>query len=279
MKNNFAGPSRSDKKSIENRRRRKRIITGMMLMVLVEAVAAVITMPALSIHSVKILGMDDLAQDEKVRVVKTASLMIRRNLFLSGATAVTKEIDGLPWVHSVKIVPIFPDSMIVKVQPKKIFCILQSGDVSYELDSAGSPIRESPSPAPSLPVISMPKVTVRCGVPITSLELQAGLRLLSQLKGDNLPAVNKIVVDQRRNMCLNMSDGLLFRLGQAKDMNAKIEIMKQLYSASPDLGHKLMMVNLVSPSVPSCLLRPISIQHASNTGANAIGENVPRSGA
>src|SRR5207244_2648255 len=67
--------------------------------------------------------------------------------------------------------------------------------------------------------------------------------------------ITNVQVDQRGELCLNMSDNLLIRLGQEDALPTKIDYIQRIYDDKPGIGSEVQSIDLRWPESPSCVLR------------------------
>ena len=64
-----------------------------------------------------------------------------------------------------------------------------------------------------------------------------------------------VVVDPQAQLCLNMSDGVVIRLGRADDLETKVSLVKKIYRERPDVASEIASIDLTAPEHPACTPR------------------------
>jgi cell division septal protein FtsQ len=199
-----------------------------------------------------------LNADELDAALRASHLPSGANLFSKEVSSLADRLSAQAFVAEVKVARRIPPGVSVYVTPRTPFAVALIAGRHWELDRGGTVIRRS-LPSRGLPLIEQaasvsPMPGERIGDE-TFLRAMEIARMLGR-KGD--PEFTKIVVDQRAHLCLNMSDGLIIRLGLAESLNQKVALIRKIYREQPNPADLLKSVDLTAPGHPVCVPRPES---------------------
>lgn len=264
----------------EVRRGRRHLLLALYIAVLAECTAALLTSPRLGIRRVTVQGTGGLRPHEAAEITRRCAAAAGRNFLLVPIEGMQQRLERLPWVLTARLTRHLPDQIQVQIRPRTPVLLAQIGAKCYEVDREQMPIRPvAPVPAihfetsgPTEPAfrasnlkseILPPRVvlegvdTVRCGERLHEEGLAAAIQIVQGLGRLQGGGISKIVVDRSRNLCLNMQDGLQFRIGQTDAIGAKIDYVRQVYSRRPDVARTLALIDLTCPSAPVGKIRAV----------------------
>lgn len=243
----------------EVRRSRGRLLLALYVVLLAECAAALFTSTRLGVRHVAVIGVDRLPASEAGKIVQRSMTLARRNWLIAPIGSVQRELEQMPWVNTAQVARELPDRVRVIVHPRRPVLTAQIGSERYEVDGEQMPIRIASAASAGLPLVTLNDIAAaRCGSRIHDEGLAAAthiLQKLSDLPGGGIP---KIEVDQNRNLCLNMQDGMSIQIGQTENIDAKIDMVRRVYTRRPDVARALARIDLTCPSAPVCILRAVS---------------------
>ncbi len=243
-------------KPADVKRTRRKAQLVLFSLLIAECVAGLLTSPALAIRKVTITGVGGLQEPEAASVIGSATTLSHANWLRAPIYSVEQSLRSMAWVRAVHVTRQFPDRANVHLSLRQPTLILQTGICRYEMDDEGMPIRLAASATSGLPrVIFPPAMPVRCGVRIDDPSLATAAQILRQTRQGTAVRIAKIEVDQSHNLCLNMQDGILIRIGQAESINTKMAIIRRIYTRRPDIARTLATIDVTCPSAPACRLR------------------------
>jgi cell division protein FtsQ len=239
------------------RRMRRRALFALAFCLTLECVVATFTSPALTIKHIRVSGTDALPAAEADAILRAAALPRGCNWFRVPRARMMREIGQMAWVKSVTVEKRLPDDIRVRVIPRQPAAVAENGTQFAEVDIQGVPIRAArPERIASLAhLVLPPSARLQYGDPIVDRAVREALRVLDNTANGQAVRIAKIEVDQSDNLCLNMSDRTPIRLGQAEDLDAKMEIVKRIYRNRPDIANSLAAIDLTCPAKPACISR------------------------
>lgn len=238
-------------------RLRRQIIQVLVLLFGVECAASAFTSPWLHVRRVQLVGISGLTPAEVTLAQNAMQLPAKTNFFRVPIGSFTQSLKGLPCVQRVSVIRHFPSGIEARIVARQPIAILQMGEKLFEVDPTGVAIRVArPEVAARLPhVIASAENTPALGTVSGNLSVNTAVQIIESEKRTVSGGIAKIDVDSVGNLCLNMRDGVLIRLGLPDEMPAKLKQLHLLYRHSPDLAAKMTLVNLSVPDYPACVLR------------------------
>jgi len=195
------------------------------------------------------------------RIRRAAHLAIGRNIFLLSNRKVRSAVLRLPEIESVRVSRRPPRTLILTVKERKAAAAVQSGGRLYEIDGTGLIFRRVQTAAPGLPIICLARSTslrspshsredLRPGIRAKEGDLRSAMECL-ELCRKNGCRVRKLSVDPVGDLCLNMGSGFYVKLGQAEQIEEKLEIVRTTLRARPDIGQEALYIDVSCPSRPA----------------------------
>ncbi len=234
----------------ERRRRYRinapRLILSLLLILLAgESMLAVLKLPWFEIRGVVVQGRKLV--DRKF-VVQSTRIPDKSNIFTFPTRGIADRLRPNPIIKGVTVHRKFPNTLVVRITERKPYAVLSAQGRFYETDAAGIPFRTVASPDPKLPVLSctVPKA-IALGKPITAPAFKLASRCLRLAQPFGKLSVRKITVDPNNDLCLNVQDGILIRLGQPQQMEGKLEKAEQTINLVPHLEY----VDVTCPEAPA----------------------------
>ncbi len=216
---------------------------------------ALLTSPWLYIRTVRVEGLSGLEPLEAAAVLTQCDVPPRTNLIRAPARALAHAIERVPAVAEARIGRRPPGTLVISIVPRRPECVLVAGEQQWEVDNAGTPIRSAPAGL-ALPRVEVDgPVDVRPGKRIADGIASAGIAALRWSKRVKTPPVDKIEVDHGGDVCLNMRDGVVLRLGQGEQLDAKFRLAQRIYDEAPNIASEVEAIDLRCPEAPACTPR------------------------
>jgi len=207
--------------------------------------AYILRTPDLNIAKIEQSGVH-LADSLKVDDIKDKAL--KQNILLFNKGAMVRELERIDEIQSVKIGRKFPHTIWIKVVEREPIASLKLSDGFAYIGKDGLAFHRSTDPAAGLPVLYASGCdNIELRKPELSANFEYAMNALKSIRNESL-LCNKISVDQRANMCLNMSSGLLVKLGQPDDLPTKITQLRCTLEYKPSLEREALYVDVSCPS-------------------------------
>lgn len=223
-----------------------RLILSLLLVLLMgEALIAVFTSPWFDINRVRVYGRNTVASKF---VAAETRVPEKSNIFRFNTRDMARRLGRDPVVERVTVSRRLPDTLVVRITERKAILVLKTHRKLYEVDDMHIPFRIVAQPNPKLPMISciVPQRIV-LGKPIKTSAFLTAVECLQLATQEKKFLVGKITVDQNNDLCLNVRDGLLIRLGQPQHIEDKLDKAKQ----TMELGTDLEYVDVTCPEAPA----------------------------
>ncbi len=243
--------------------RRRRVLLGLYSLLAMEGCVALLTSPVFAVRQVVVSGIETLPPTEAAQVIAAAHLPARTNWFLIPTGTVQRRLSVQPWLRreATILARSMPNRYLVSVSARQPAAVLETGSTNgnaCEIDVSGVPIRSARESVALLPCIKIPFLPVPAyGEKITDRGVQSALKILATPLIAPCPTVTKIEVDQNSNLCLNMKDGIVVRLGVCEDISASLAQIQSIYAAEPRLAGRMASLDLSCPTAPVCTTREI----------------------
>ncbi|MHB1000948.1 MAG: cell division protein FtsQ/DivIB [Armatimonadota bacterium] len=225
------------------------VIILLLLVLMIEVAVVALTSPYFNVKNIvvadnitipdnKILGVIDLPSDANIFRIKTRA--IHDELMLD------------PVIKSVRLHRKLPGTLIVSIVERQADLILDNSGSMYEVDASGMPFRVSKKVDPRLAVVSynIPKKVIP-GKQITDHVFIAAQRCLALSRIDNVFAVSKIAVDQNNDLCLNVRDGFIIKMGRSAQLEYKIDMAAEVIRQKPDFRKAGEYIDVTCPDAPA----------------------------
>lgn len=223
-----------------------RLILSLLLVLLVgEAALAILTSPWFEIKDVVVRGRKLVAPEFVARCTRIPE---ESNIFTFPTHSIADRLRPNPIIKKVAISRRLPGTLVVRITERSAWSVLSVGGKFYEVDAACIPFRVVASPAPKLPVLSCEIAeAIALGKQIRAPAFHAATNCLQLAIRLGKFSVRKITVDQNNDLCLNVQDGLLIRLGQPLHLEDKLDKARQTIELVPDLEY----VDVTCPEAPA----------------------------
>jgi cell division septal protein FtsQ len=235
------------------RNRRKRnwfriILNCLILAVLAELVFIALTSPRLKIAHIDVRGVKSVPASY---VRDSAHSAIGINLFLADTIAVRRKVMKNPVVRTVRVYRRPLNTLIVRVEEREPFAILQSGGKSYLMDSEGYVFSQARSLRKGVVTVDLlGSQLIHVGSKPCPKLISSSFDCLQRAINNNF-TTEKISVDPSNNMCLNIGSGLWVKLGQPMDLDGKFAVLKEVLARKPEIATQALYVDLRCITAPA----------------------------
>jgi len=243
--------TRPGRRPVQHRRKRKgisarKIILALLLIMLAgEAVYAVLKLPWFEISAVRVYGRKLTPAEFVAGCTKTPP---KSNIFLFKTRNMVAKLQRSPIIEQATVSRGFPNTLVVRITERRADFVLSTHRKYYEVDAGGLPFRIVPRPNPKLPELAckVPK-PITLGKPIKTSAFISATNCLRLARGKKNFRVRKITVDQSNDLCLNVQDGLLIRLGRPQHIEDKLDKAERTMELVPDLEY----IDVTCPEAPA----------------------------
>ena len=222
--------ARTPKKRV-NRKRRDwnksiRRVCGVAL--LAELGVLLFANPHLNVTKVRINGLQTLPTSQ---VFAEAPVSTRTNIFwMALHEPFAARLSRDPVIDHVSPTIALPHTLVLNVVERQPFATLAVADAAggqdyWLLDRKSVPFRQLAAPAPGVPLLQWQDdkpPALALGRPLADDRIADGFALMVLVQDKKILNVQKIKVDQNRNLCLNSTDNLQIKLGQPDDLPLKL---------------------------------------------------------
>lgn len=249
-------PKKTQGKYAALAKRRNRLLKKLGGVLLGMALLYPLTSPYCRVRKIDVqVPQSQLLPQEEALLKENLRISKYTNWVLSPVDRMKHKIRTLPFVKTAKVRHQLPNHLVASVVPREPFAILNMAGVKYEIDDKGYPIR----PAREEVAQRLPEVFFAEAQPITLGQQMNAFVMLSWLPlfkatfGQNTTTLQKIEVDPKGNLCLNMKDGLRVQWGQGDMMLAeRTALLQELYRREAMLANRFSELNLIAPDSPAC---------------------------
>lgn len=152
-----------------------------------------------------------------------------------------------------------PGTVTVTVVERQPYALLRQGNQYWVVDRSGVPFRTVVDPIDGLACLTLPAAVPSpvLGKPLSlspSAPIGAGFSLLAALASDKMATLMKIreiTVDQNANLCLNMTNNLQIRLGQADQLPQKLALATAALTQDFSLAQRAAYLDFTDPDRPA----------------------------
>ena len=204
------------------RRRRRRILAGVVLAGLVASGAAVVHSSMLGARHVRVSGASNIAASY---VVATAGLKGAPPLVDLDPAAIAARVEHLPWVLTAAVKISWPSTVAIHITERiAVAAVRVAGPKSsYAIcDVTGRVLEILPARPASLPVVVLPPALLSPGAPGTSLAVadRLELQVAAEMPESMLPAITDITVTPL-GAVVQLADHLTAIVGTASGLSQK----------------------------------------------------------
>lgn len=235
---------------------RRRILWGLAILIVLTISAALFSSPWFNVRTVKVSGLAQLSPLEAGAAEASARIAPRTNIFRAKTKAMEQRLKALPFVADAHVSKTILCSLAVKITPRRPVALLDNGAQRWELDGEAVPIREARADE-NLPEISVPDAAVQAGIPSANGGVAGALKTLESCSKMHVGPITKIAVDPGGDLCLNMNDGVVIRLGQPEEIATKVKLAARIYGEDPGVASKVESIDISNPERPACTPRTV----------------------
>jgi cell division septal protein FtsQ len=237
-------------------KRRKRTLRKMGGVLLGMALLYPLTSPYCRVRKIDVeVPQSQLLPQEEALLKENLRISKYTNWVLAPVDRMKHKIQRLPFVKTAKVRHQLPNHLVASVVPREPFAILNMAGAKYEIDDKGYPIR----PAREEMAQRLPEVFFAEAQPITlgqqmnAFVMVSWLPLFKTTFGQKATTLQKIEVDPKGNLCLNMKDGLRVQWGQGDMLFAeRTALLQELYQREATLSNRFAELILIAPDSPAC---------------------------
>lgn len=233
----------------QGRRRLRVLVTGTAVVGVVAGAAGVLHSPLVSARHVVVRGEHHTS---RTAIVAAAGLVHHPPLVDVPSTAAAA-VERLPWVARAVVSVHWPDAVTITVVERvPVAAVARSGGVSV-VDRTGRVLEDVAAPPPGLPLLV---AGVTPGRPGTFLGPAArpGLVVAAALPPALRGRVQRVQVDPRGAVTLDLGGGVVAELGVGGDLPAKFEALASVLAAGLPAGPAV--VDVTVPDEPTVGPRP-----------------------
>ncbi len=234
---------------------RRRILWAFGAASTITIIALLVFSPWFYVRSISLIGLGQLTQDE----IRTATILSvvpeKTSIVLAPTHKLEQQLRRLPFVANAFVTRRLPATLIITIVPRKPIATLETGSTLWELDRDGIPIRRA-RPELVLPTISAASnEAVTAGMQVMDDGIAGGIKAFKLCGNSRVIGFSKIDVDPNADLCLNMNDGVVIRLGQPEELQVKLALAERIYEERPDIAAEVEAIDLRYPDAPACTPR------------------------
>lgn len=257
------------------RRVRRRLLWVLGLILIAECVVALCTSPALWVRHVRVQGAQGLTPAETRETQARVAVPPQTNLLRARTGEIAAALKRLPWVDDAVVARRPLNALEVRLKPRVAVALLTTPNGAWEIDAKGVPIRPTQA-AEGLPHIEITSAwKVQPGVPIDHPGVAGALLVARETAGNRLVQMAKIEVDQNADICLNMQNEMVIRLGPVDDLPAKLALLRRICEEAPGLSAEVQTIDLRCPEAPVCIPRSAEREGSEKATASPRQRNEP----
>lgn len=224
-------------------------MTVLLLGLLVEVVVAALTSPYLNITQIIVAGNITISDAD---ITKVVDLPPDTNIFRLKVHGIIDDLLLNPVIKTVRLHRKLPSTLIISIVEREADSLLSASGVMYEVDNEGVAFRAPKKVNDSLPEISydMPR-RVLLGRQITDPAFVASRRCIELSRTVSPLQISKIVVAQNGDLCLNIHDRFIVKLGRPIGLEHKMEIASQVLIQIPRFRATGEYIDVTAPEAPA----------------------------
>lgn len=228
---------------------RRAIMAVLLTILIIEIGIVLLTSPYFHIKTVIVTGNRTIPD---ARIVEAANIQPDTNIFRIMTKPIKESILANPVIEYVEIHRKIPSEIIIEVRERQTYSILDTGEKLYEIDRYNMPFRVIDKPSENLPIIMYAmKKKVLLGKEITDAVFIAAQRCIGLCGSESGLRISKVVVDRNDELCLNIHDGFIVKIGRPTDLDQKISIASQVIRQIPDFAKNGEYIDVTVPEVPA----------------------------
>lgn len=209
--------------------------------------------PLLKVKNVELEGGSHTTSAE---VERAAGLGDEDNLLFVSSTDVTERVRTLPWVKSVKVDRLLPNTVRIRIVERDPAMVLTTESSSWTLDGSGR-VLEHGGEGRGLPVLAASGLDAPDpGETITSLSVKAAVRALGSMPDGLSEKVKAAFAPTSERISFMLDGELLVRYGAAEELRDKHEVVMALLDEMHQQGTTAGYIDVRVPSNPALTEQP-----------------------
>lgn len=238
---------RRRRKAVTRSKRRRIFVRSAVLLALLFVVWAVLWSPLLNVRDVQLRGARHTSAKEVIRVLDLAS---GTNLLRLSTEEVEAKVAELPWVQSVTVSRVLPDTLRIRIDEREPAMVLSLGAANWIVDDTGRVLATGTNE--SLPVLSGANLDdIEVGMTLEAEQLTGALRVYRSLSREVQRKVAAIFAPTPERITLALEDGSQVRYGPAELLRAKSNVLASLLRRLERDGTAASYIDLRVPTSPA----------------------------
>lgn len=207
--------------------------------------------PGFNLRHVSVQGNHVVPTDEILRAARIAP---GRSIWLVNTRALTGRIGSIPYVESVWIHRLLPDSIAIVVRERVPFAVLQTSDDDAIVDRSLRVLQE-PGTGPVLPVFTLSAATPLVPGEYVRSKDAIGLRNAYDTLAGKGMKVTALTLDRYGDLVAELPNGLRLLLGDPSNLETKIALAGEILSQVARKQRSISALDLRAPSAPVIVYR------------------------
>ena len=212
-------------------------------------------------------------------ILSKAQISIGNNLWLLRTGAVRERIrDSFPPIEDVHLQRsiLDPHTLVIEIKERLPWACVAAGGHYFVVDRDLRVLERVSQPWNGCPLAILrspgPDEVPAVGTQLNTGPLVAALRCISESQApDYGTPIDRVYVDERRNICLNVNGLGKAMLGRPTSLGPKLATLRTLARSSPALFQNVEYVDLQNPDAPAYVPRPEPKVPAKGIGLPASG--------
>jgi cell division protein FtsQ len=213
--------------------------------------AFLLAWPGFRLRHVSVQGNHVVPTDEILRAARVAP---GQNIWLENRRAIAGRIGGIPYVESVWIHRLLPDSIAIVVRERVPFAVLQTSDDDAIVDRSLRVLQE-PGAAPALPVFSLSAAAPLVPGEYVRSKDAIGLRNAYDTLAGKGMKVSTLTLDPYGDLVAELPSGLRLLLGDPSNLEKKLALAGEILSQVARKQRSISALDLRAPSAPVIVYR------------------------
>lgn len=204
--------------------------------------------PLLKVQHVELEGGSHTTPAE---VARAAGLSDQDHLLFVSSADVTARVRALPWVKSVKVDRLLPNTVRIRIEEREPAMVLTTESGSWTLDGSGR-VLERGGEGRGLPVLAASGLDAPVpGETITSLSVKAAVRALGSMPDRLSEKVKAAFAPTSERISFALEGGVQVRYGAAEELRDKHEVVLALLDQLRQQGKTAGYIDVRVPSNPA----------------------------
>ena len=214
----------------------------------VGSVSYVLTTPTMDVSGVDIKGVH---LSNRTAIVNMASRTIGHNIILQRTSPIIKDVRGLSQVRLVKMGRKYPNRMWLRVWERKPDAVIVAHGSYYLVQADGFVFHKiSTIPKKLLRIEVTGSEKYKPGKMVGSPSIRCALHALAIARRQSIK-LDKISIDPRGDICLNMGSEFRAKLGQPDSIALKMSLLRNALLHRPSMVQEGAYIDLSVPTDPA----------------------------